>query len=73
MNNLEEENQMLREQMANMQAKVEKLTGMVTTMMATQNQVSASVPQPSNALVPPPVSFAPFSASQLVMPEGCPW
>ncbi|MCI90973.1 hypothetical protein A2U01_0112267, partial [Trifolium medium] len=35
---------MLREQMANMQAEVEKLTSMVTTLMATQNQVPSPVP-----------------------------
>ncbi|MCI91385.1 hypothetical protein A2U01_0112679, partial [Trifolium medium] len=46
---------------------------MVTTLMATQNLVSAPVPQPSNTLVPPPVASAPLSGSQLFMPEGCPW
>ncbi|MCI02886.1 hypothetical protein A2U01_0023920, partial [Trifolium medium] len=64
---------MLREQMVNMQAEIEKLTGMMTTLMATQNQVSAPVPQPGNTFVPPLVSSAPLGAPQLVMPEDCPW
>ncbi|MCI45941.1 hypothetical protein A2U01_0067181, partial [Trifolium medium] len=46
---------------------------MVTTLLANQNQVSVSDPQPSNTLVPPPVSSAPLNAAQLTMPEGCPW
>ncbi|GAU19649.1 hypothetical protein TSUD_185650 [Trifolium subterraneum] len=64
---------MLREQMTTMQTEIEKLTSMVASLMATQNQVSAPAPQSSNALVPPPISSAPLGASQFVMPEGHPW
>jgi len=60
MNSFEEENHMLREQMTTIQIEIEKLTGMVASLMAAQNQVSAPTPQSSNALVPPPVSSAPF-------------
>ncbi|GAU16666.1 hypothetical protein TSUD_326160 [Trifolium subterraneum] len=73
MNNFEEENHMLREQMTTMQTEIEKLTSMVASLMATQNQTPAPVPQSSNTLVPPPISSAPLSAPQFVMPEGYPW
>ncbi|GAU38054.1 hypothetical protein TSUD_146120 [Trifolium subterraneum] len=73
MNSFEEENHMLREQMTTMQAEIEKLTSMVASLIATQNQVSAPAPQSSNALVPPPVSSAPLGTPQFVMPEGYPW
>ncbi|GAU49857.1 hypothetical protein TSUD_374390 [Trifolium subterraneum] len=73
MNNFEEENHMLREQMTTMQTEIEKLTSMVASLMATQNQVSALAPQSSNTPVPPPISSAPLSAPQFVMPEGYPW
>ncbi|GAU49842.1 hypothetical protein TSUD_408110 [Trifolium subterraneum] len=64
---------MLREQMTTMQTEIEKLTSMVASLMATQNQVSAPAPQSSYALVSPPVSSAPIGAPQFVMPEGYPW
>ncbi|GAU50634.1 hypothetical protein TSUD_410280 [Trifolium subterraneum] len=73
MNNFEEENHMLREQVTTMQTEIEKLTSMVASLMATQNQVSVPAPQSSNALVPPPIASAPFSTPQYVMPEGYPW
>ena len=73
MDNFEEENHMLREQVTTMQMEIEKLTSMVASLMATQNQVSAPAPQSSNALVPPPISSAPLGAPQFVMPEGYPW
>ncbi|GAU32216.1 hypothetical protein TSUD_277960 [Trifolium subterraneum] len=72
-NSFEEENHMLREQMTTMQTEIEKLTSMVASLMATQNQVSAPAPQSSNALVSPPISSAPLGAPQFVMPEGYPW
>ncbi len=53
MNSFEEENHMLREQMTTMQTEIEKLTGMVASLMATQNQVPAPVPQLTDAFVPP--------------------
>ncbi|GAU31576.1 hypothetical protein TSUD_53990 [Trifolium subterraneum] len=61
MNNVEEENHMLREQVTTMQTEIEKLTSMVASLMATQNQVPTPVPQSSSTFVPPPVSSAPFS------------
>ncbi|GAU50278.1 hypothetical protein TSUD_409140 [Trifolium subterraneum] len=73
MNNFEEENHMVREQMTTMQTEIEKLTGMVASLMAAQNQVPAPAPQSSNTLAPPPISSAPLSAPQFVMSEGYPW
>ncbi|GAU51264.1 hypothetical protein TSUD_412510 [Trifolium subterraneum] len=73
MSNVEEENHMLREQVTTMQTEIEKLTSMVASLMATQNQAPAPVPQSSSTFVPPPVLFAPFSTPQYVMPEGYPW
>ncbi|GAU22854.1 hypothetical protein TSUD_282210 [Trifolium subterraneum] len=73
MSNFEEENHMLREQMTTMQTEIEKLTSMVASLMAIQNQAPAPVPQSSSTFVPPPVSSAPFSTPQFIMPEGYPW
>ncbi|GAU42099.1 hypothetical protein TSUD_134830 [Trifolium subterraneum] len=73
MNSFEEENHMLRVQITTMQAEIEKLTSMVASLMATQNQVSAPAPQSSNALISPPVSSAPLGAPQFAMLEGYPW
>ncbi|GAU51805.1 hypothetical protein TSUD_415930 [Trifolium subterraneum] len=73
MSNVEEENHMLREQVTTMQTEIEKLTSMVASLMTTQNQASAPVPQSSSTFVPPPVSSAPCSTPQYVMPEGYPW
>ncbi|GAU49442.1 hypothetical protein TSUD_407340 [Trifolium subterraneum] len=73
MSNFEEENHMLREQMITMQTEIEKLTSMVASPMATQNQAPAPVPQSSSTFVPPPVSSAPLNTPQFVMPEGYPW
>ncbi|GAU40233.1 hypothetical protein TSUD_219430 [Trifolium subterraneum] len=73
MSNVEEENHMLREQVTTMQTEIEKLTSMVTSLIATHNQAPAPVPHSSSTFVPPPVSSAPFSTSQYVMPEGYPW
>ncbi|GAU29064.1 hypothetical protein TSUD_278200 [Trifolium subterraneum] len=64
---------MLHVQMTTMQAEIEKLTSMVASLMATQNQVSAPASQSSNALVSPPVSSAPLGAPQFAMLEGYPW
>ncbi|GAU51747.1 hypothetical protein TSUD_415400 [Trifolium subterraneum] len=68
MSNVEEENHMLREQVTTMQTEIEKLTSMVASLMTTQNQAPAPVPQSSSSFVPPPVS-----TPQYVMPEGYPW
>ncbi|GAU30309.1 hypothetical protein TSUD_385300 [Trifolium subterraneum] len=73
MDNFEEENHMLRVQVTTMQKEIEKLTSMVASLMATQNQAIASVSQSSSTFVPPPVSSAPSSTPQYVMPEGYPW
>ncbi|GAU46722.1 hypothetical protein TSUD_100140 [Trifolium subterraneum] len=73
MSNFEEENHMLREQMTTMQTEIEKLTSMVTSLMAIQNQALAPVPQSSSTFVPPLVSSAPLSTPHFVMPEGYPW
>ncbi|GAU39398.1 hypothetical protein TSUD_397040 [Trifolium subterraneum] len=73
MSNFEEENHMLREQMTTMQTEIEKLTNIVASLMATQNQAPAPVPQSSSTFVPPPISSAPLSTPQFVMPEGYPW
>ncbi|GAU10257.1 hypothetical protein TSUD_418800 [Trifolium subterraneum] len=73
MSNFEEENHMLREQVTTMQIEIEKLNSMVASLMATQNQAPAPVPQSSSTFVPPPVSSAPLSTPQFVMPEGYPW
>ncbi|GAU51903.1 hypothetical protein TSUD_416880 [Trifolium subterraneum] len=73
MDSLEEENHMLRVQVTTMQKEIEKLTSMVASLMATQNQAMASVSQSSSTLVSPSVSSAPLGAPQFVMPEGYPW
>ncbi|GAU50510.1 hypothetical protein TSUD_351090 [Trifolium subterraneum] len=73
MDNFEEENHMLRVQVTTMQTEIEKLTSMVASLMGTQNQAPAPVPQSSSTFVPPPASSAPFSTPQYVMPEGYPW
>ncbi|KAK2352120.1 hypothetical protein QL285_096825 [Trifolium repens] len=73
MSNFEEENNTLREQMTSMQAEIEKLTTMMASLLANQNQTPASVPQPSSALVPPPVFSVPLNDHRLVMPGGCTW
>ncbi|GAU43337.1 hypothetical protein TSUD_398820 [Trifolium subterraneum] len=73
MSNFEEENHMLREQVTTMQTEIEKLTSMVASLMPAQNQAPTPVPQSSSTFVPPPVSSAPLSTPQFVMPEGYPW
>jgi hypothetical protein len=73
MASVEEENTQLREKMTTMQAEIENLTTMVTSLLANQNQGSTSVPRASGVPVPPPAVSAPITAPRLSMPEGCTW
>ncbi|WJX45728.1 hypothetical protein P8452_32589 [Trifolium repens] len=73
MSNFEEENNTLREQMTSMQAEIEKLTTMMASLLANQNQTPTSTPQPSSALVSPPALSVPLNDHRLVMPGGCTW
>ncbi|MCI96528.1 hypothetical protein A2U01_0117828, partial [Trifolium medium] len=52
---------------------MEKLTALVTSLMATQNRVPAPTPQLTDAPVSLPTPVMPASASQHAMPEGYPW
>lgn len=84
MEHLEQENQALREQVTNMKGEIERLTAIVTGILATQAQAQVSVPpltstsliQPttmlsSTSLVQPTTVLT--SLSQLTRPEGCTW
>ena len=74
MERLEQENKELREGMTAMQTEVEKLTALVNTLMAAQNQVS----QTTSTVLEPVISAIPSSTtvtgiSQTIIPEGFPW
>ena len=74
MEHLEQENMELREGMTAMQTEVEKLTALVNTLMAAQNQVS----QTTSTVLEPVISTIPSSTtvtsiSQTIIPEGLLW
>ncbi|KAK2369039.1 hypothetical protein QL285_082195 [Trifolium repens] len=73
MDHLEQENQALREEVTSMQAEIEKLTAMMTTVLAAQAQAQASVPQLTNTSLVQPTSTVLTSTPQFTMPEGYPW
>jgi len=74
MERLEQENKELREGMTAMQTEVEKLTALVNTLVAAQNQVS----QPTSTVLEPVIFAIPSSTvftgtSQTLIPEGFSW
>jgi hypothetical protein len=71
MEQLEQENQALREEVTSMKAEIEKLTAMMATVLATQAQ--QSVPQITGTSLVQPTSTVSTSTHQLTMPEGYPW
>jgi len=77
MDPLELENKELREGMTSMQAEIEKLTAVMTTVLTAQNQIS--VPQPaSTSLAQPntyamPISTVFASSPQYTMLKGYLW
>ncbi|KAK2428697.1 hypothetical protein QL285_027198 [Trifolium repens] len=73
MDHLEQENQALREEVTSMQAEIEKLTAMMTTVLAAQAQAQASVPQLTNTSLIQPTSTVLTSTPRFTMPEGYPW
>ncbi|MCI23526.1 hypothetical protein A2U01_0044706, partial [Trifolium medium] len=71
MEDLEQENQGLREEVTSMKAEIEKLTAMMTDILAAQARVS--IPQLPGIPVIQPTSTVFVSTPQLIRPEGCPW
>ncbi|KAK2371753.1 hypothetical protein QL285_072966 [Trifolium repens] len=71
MDQLEQENQALREEVESMKGEMERLTAMVTDIMAAQAQ--ASIPQLTNTSLVQPTSTVLTSTPQFTMPEGYPW
>ena len=71
---LEQENQELREGMTAMRTEVEKLTALVSTLMATQNQVcqnTDTVLEPVTSAIPSSTVIT--SISHAIIPEGFSW
>jgi hypothetical protein len=71
MDQLEQENQALREEVTSMKVEIEKLTAMMATALATQAQ--PSVPQLTDASLVQSTSIVSTSTPQPTMPEGYPW
>ncbi|KAK2403174.1 hypothetical protein QL285_052635 [Trifolium repens] len=71
MDQLEQENQALREEVTSMKGEIEKLTAMMTTMLATLAQTS--VPQVTGTSMVQPSPTVSTSTPQPTMPEGYPW
>jgi hypothetical protein len=71
MDQLEQENQALREELTSMKGEIEKLTAMMTVVLATQAQTSA--PQVTGVSVVQPTSTVSTTTPQHTMPEGYPW
>ncbi|KAK2357197.1 hypothetical protein QL285_094492 [Trifolium repens] len=73
MDQLEQENQALREEVTSMKGEMERLTAMMTDIMAAQAQAQASIPQLTNTSLVQPTSTVLTSTPQFTMPEGYPW
>ena len=73
MDHLEQENQALCEKVTSMQAEIEKLTAMMTTVLAAQAQAQASVPQITGTSLVQPTSTVLTSTPQFTMLEGYAW
>jgi hypothetical protein len=71
MEQLEQENQALREEVTSMKGEIEKLTAMMATVLATQAQ--QSVPQFIGTSLVQPTSIVPTNTPQHTMPESYPW
>ncbi|KAK2437857.1 hypothetical protein QL285_022701 [Trifolium repens] len=73
MDQLEQENLALCEEVTSMKGEMERLTAMVTDIMAAQAQAQASIPQLTNTSLVQPTSTVLTSTPQFTMPEGYPW
>ncbi|GAU38952.1 hypothetical protein TSUD_363910 [Trifolium subterraneum] len=75
MDQVEQENIELHGEVTTLWAEVEKLTAMVTSLVAAQNQPLTPPPQAIvvSEIVSAPVPGVPVSTHQHVMPEGYPW
>ncbi|MCI10465.1 hypothetical protein A2U01_0031558 [Trifolium medium] len=76
MEQVEQENTELREQVSTLQAEVEKLSALVSSMVVARNQ--PPTPPPLQATVISEIVSAPISATftstpQYTMPQGYPW
>ncbi|KAK2455735.1 hypothetical protein QL285_003159 [Trifolium repens] len=71
MDQLEQENQALREEVTSMKVEIEKLTAMMATVLATQAQ--PSVPQLTDTSLVQSTSTVPTSTHHHTMLEGYPW
>jgi hypothetical protein len=71
MEQLEQENKALREEVTSMKGEIEKLTAMMTNVLA--SQAHTSVPQVTGTSMVQPTTTVSTSTHQLTMPEGCPW
>ncbi|GAU51822.1 hypothetical protein TSUD_416070 [Trifolium subterraneum] len=75
MDQVEQENVELHGEVTTLRAEVEKLTAMVTSLVAAQNQPLTPPPQAIviSEIASAPVPVVPINTHQHVMPEGYPW
>ncbi|KAK2382842.1 hypothetical protein QL285_070355 [Trifolium repens] len=73
MDQLEQNTLALREEVTSMKGEIEKLTTMMTDILAAQAQAQASVPQLTDTSLVQPTSAVLTSTPQFTMPEGYPW
>src|SRR6266487_1395281 len=75
MDQVEQENVELHRELTTLRAEVEKLTAMVTSLVAAQNQPLTPPPQATviSEIASAPVPVVPVNTHQHVMPEGYPW
>ncbi|KAK2398467.1 hypothetical protein QL285_048404 [Trifolium repens] len=73
MDQLEQNTLALREEVTSMKGEIERLTTMMTDILAAQAQAQASVPQLTDTSLVQPTSAVLTSTPQFTMPEGYPW
>ncbi|KAK2450206.1 hypothetical protein QL285_009336 [Trifolium repens] len=73
MDHLEQENQALREEVTSMKDEIERLTIMMTDILAAQAQAQASIPQLTNTSLVQLTSNVHTSTPQFTMSEGYAW
>jgi hypothetical protein len=75
MDQVEQENIELHEEVTTLRAEVEKLTAMVTSLVAAENQPLIPPPQATiiSEITSTPVPMVPVSTHQHTTPEGYPW
>ncbi|KAK2369196.1 hypothetical protein QL285_082345 [Trifolium repens] len=73
MDHLEQENQALREEVTSMKSEIERLTTMMTDILAAQAQAQASVPQLTDTSLVQPTPTVLTSTPQFTMLEGYAW